>query len=225
MANNFSAVWPLADFSPQRKRPVKDAWKLPRVLDPFFHKSKERNRYIKCLEIWVRFCQNALKLISEKKSYKPFPSLIYNNKYNFELKNILGKSEWRDYGIDAWWFDWREFWFQRTLGVSGRAAWAGARASAVGMRGAAGAGPTPRLARQGCAAWRTTGTPPQTNARSRRQAGVRTREQKTTAAPWGTRGNRSKRSWKRTERKGFVRDSWKSSCLNISTPRLTWGTW
>lgn len=56
---------------------------------------KEHNRYIKCLETWVGFCHNVLKLISHtQKNHKPFSSLMYNNKYNFGLlKNILGKSE------------------------------------------------------------------------------------------------------------------------------------
>ena len=122
MANDSSEVWPLADFSPQRERPKKDAWKLPTALDPFFHMFKEHDCYTKCLEMWVKFCHNALKLISGRKHYKPFSSLIYNNQYDSGLlKNILGKSEWRDYRREAGWLNWRELWFQGRLGVGGRA--------------------------------------------------------------------------------------------------------
>lgn len=143
---------------------MKDAWKLPTVLDPFFHRLKEYNRYIKCLETRVKFCHNALKLISGEKNYKPFSSLMYNNKYNFgSLKNILGKSERRDYGREAWWLNCREFRFQGRLEVSRRAAGLWAWAVAMGMTGPMEGGLTPCSARQECATWRTPRASTQTN--------------------------------------------------------------
>lgn len=51
MANDPGEIWPLADFSPQRERPKKDARKPPTALDPFFRMSKEHDHYTKCLEI------------------------------------------------------------------------------------------------------------------------------------------------------------------------------
>ena len=123
---------------------------------------------------------------------------MYNNKYNFgSLKNILGKSERRDYGREAWWLNWREFRFQGRLEVSRRAAGLRAWAAAMGMTGAMEGGLTACSARQECATWRTPRASTQTNPGPVAGRGEN-QEQRITATPWGTGGCRSKMNLKRT---------------------------
>lgn len=127
-----------------------------------FSISQKSTCYIKCLETWVKFCHNALKLISGGKNNKPSLSLLSDSKYNFGwLKKFLARGL-KGYGTDAQWLDWGKAGSElRTENPS--------RAEGLGVPH--GRGGTPQSVQQESAAQRTTRTPIPTNPRTTWQRG------------------------------------------------------